>query len=380
MIFFLSSVGTVDHYTDFNTNNISLDCCATTATVYNVQYIIFDIHNNNTLLRIQLSYNTATTTIFYDRNDSSYYHPSTVLCPVYQRARIFLVIFFLSLVGAIGRDTDFRLLDQGIVGYLYHLQILLFNLQDSLSSKPASSPTTVLLSAITIMKALYESNNNPPSFDTNTNYDSSDSLDGVATTVGDTEVEASPRSHSMQRDINSSPSVHYDKNSSDIMMTTQVYSSSSSLPSKLSNKYVTFSDVANTVIRTTTSNDTVYNLYFDATFDTAFDNITFIASDDNGDNNGESHDPVYQFIIIDSATTACRTYTVAGGTPSAIMTTTALCSSYSMQRDINPYNTIYDLYFYTVVAIIVAVAPAVAPAVANAVTMSNILHSNILRL
>jgi len=38
------------------------------------------------------------------------------------------------------------------------------------------------------------------------------------------------------------------------MMTTQVYLSLSSLPSKLSNKYVTFSAVANAVIFTTISN------------------------------------------------------------------------------------------------------------------------------
>ena len=76
---------------------------------------------------MKLSYHTATTTttIFYDRNDSSYYHTSTVLCPVYPRN--FFVIFFVSPVG---RDTDFHLIDQGKVGYLYHLQILLYNLQD----------------------------------------------------------------------------------------------------------------------------------------------------------------------------------------------------------------------------------------------------------
>ena len=45
--------------------------------------------------------------------------------------RTFFAIFFLSPVGC---DTDFHLIDQGKVGYLYHLQILLiFNLQDSLS-------------------------------------------------------------------------------------------------------------------------------------------------------------------------------------------------------------------------------------------------------
>ena len=44
------------------------------------------------------------------------------------------MIFFLSPVGAVGCDTDFHLIDQGKVGYLYHLQILLFNLQDASSS------------------------------------------------------------------------------------------------------------------------------------------------------------------------------------------------------------------------------------------------------
>ena len=42
--------------------------------------------------------------------------------------RIFFVVFFLSPVGAVGCETDFHLIDQGKVGYLYHLQITHFPL------------------------------------------------------------------------------------------------------------------------------------------------------------------------------------------------------------------------------------------------------------
>ena len=54
-------------------------------------------------------------------------------------ARKFVVIFFISPVGAVDRDSDFHLIDQGKVGYLYHLQILLFDLQDSSLSTNVSS-------------------------------------------------------------------------------------------------------------------------------------------------------------------------------------------------------------------------------------------------
>ena len=43
--------------------------------------------------------------------------------------RTFFVIFFFSPVDVVGGDTDFHLIDQRKVGYLYHLQMLLFNLQ-----------------------------------------------------------------------------------------------------------------------------------------------------------------------------------------------------------------------------------------------------------
>ena len=65
------------------------------------------------------------------------------------------------------------------MGYLYHLRVLLLNLRSLLSLKTSSSSLTLLLSVITIITGLYESNNNPISFDTNNNYDSSDSLDSA---------------------------------------------------------------------------------------------------------------------------------------------------------------------------------------------------------
>ena len=41
------------------------------------------------------------------------------------------MIFFLSAVAVVPATDIHLLLDQGSVGYLYHLQILLFNLQDA---------------------------------------------------------------------------------------------------------------------------------------------------------------------------------------------------------------------------------------------------------
>ena len=68
--------------------------------------------------------------------------------------RSFVVIFFISPVGAVDRDFDFHLIDQGKVGYLYHLQILLFNLQDSSLSNNVSS------SSYSLWLNLYLNNNN----------------------------------------------------------------------------------------------------------------------------------------------------------------------------------------------------------------------------
>ena len=71
---------------------------------------------------------------------------------------IFFVNLFLSSV--VDFNTNFHLEDQGKVGYLYHLQILLFNLQDmlSLSSKNASSSLTLL---VLLTTQYYNTNNNP---------------------------------------------------------------------------------------------------------------------------------------------------------------------------------------------------------------------------
>ena len=98
----------------------------------------------------------------------------------------FFVIFSLSPVDAIVRDTDFHLLDQGKVGYLYHLQILFFNLQDSSPSDNISPSSYTLwldlrqyinnghagdnngsFGRVTKITASYDSNNNPPSSNNN---------------------------------------------------------------------------------------------------------------------------------------------------------------------------------------------------------------------
>ena len=63
------------------------------------------------------------------------------------------MIFLLPPV--VGCDTGYHLLDQGKVGYLYHLQILLFNLQDALSSDNVSSSLSTLL-----LMCQYNNNNN----------------------------------------------------------------------------------------------------------------------------------------------------------------------------------------------------------------------------
>ena len=62
---------------------------------------------------------------------------------------------FLSPVSAFDRDTDFHLIDQGKVGYLYHLQILLFfNLQDDNNVNGVNDVT--ISDVATMMKTIYE--------------------------------------------------------------------------------------------------------------------------------------------------------------------------------------------------------------------------------
>ena len=51
--------------------------------------------------------------------------------------------FFLSPV--VDSDNDFHLLDQGSMDYLYHLQILFFNLEDASPSDNVSSSSMLLL-------------------------------------------------------------------------------------------------------------------------------------------------------------------------------------------------------------------------------------------
>ena len=58
--------------------------------------------------------------------------------------RTFFVIFFISLVGAVGCNTAFHLIDQGKVGYLYHRQILFFNLHDASPPNNVSSLLYIL--------------------------------------------------------------------------------------------------------------------------------------------------------------------------------------------------------------------------------------------
>ena len=161
-----------------------LDYCTATSTVYTVQYVQDDnniigdnnitisdvatmtttIYESNAILVITkiapAIYNkapstgnnssttvTMTTQIYLSSSSSSSILWLNLRCDNYSA---FFVIIFLSPIGAVGRDTDFHLIDQGKVGYLYHLQILLFFiLQDaSPSENVLSSSSTLLLNLI----------------------------------------------------------------------------------------------------------------------------------------------------------------------------------------------------------------------------------------
>ena len=67
------------------------------------------------------------------------------------------VIFFLYPVGAVDCDTDFHLIDQGKVGYLYRLQTLLFfNLQDDNNINGVNNVT--ISDVATMPTTIYKSN------------------------------------------------------------------------------------------------------------------------------------------------------------------------------------------------------------------------------
>eukprot|EP00751_Fragilariopsis_kerguelensis_P043859 CAMPEP_0170992798 /NCGR_PEP_ID=MMETSP0736-20130129/9953_1 /TAXON_ID=186038 /ORGANISM="Fragilariopsis kerguelensis, Strain L26-C5" /LENGTH=596 /DNA_ID=CAMNT_0011418315 /DNA_START=608 /DNA_END=2395 /DNA_ORIENTATION=- len=195
VIFFLPPIGTVHSDTDITTNNNLLECSTATSTVYTAQYVKDD--NNVTTSDVAM----MTTTIYESNaatiadNDSSatiamipqlYSSPSEhvsslssstlwlhLRCDNYNA---FLVILFLSPVGtvtllrfwsnlflspAVDSTTTFHLIDQGKVGYLYHLQILLFfNLQDASLRNNVSSLYTLWLD-------LHQHNNNGRAGDNN---------------------------------------------------------------------------------------------------------------------------------------------------------------------------------------------------------------------
>ena len=72
MIFFLSPVDTVDRDTDFNNtnNNIPLDYCTATSTVYTVQYV----HGDNNIIVHNITISdvaTMTTTIYKSHDDTT---------------------------------------------------------------------------------------------------------------------------------------------------------------------------------------------------------------------------------------------------------------------------------------------------------------------
>ena len=122
-----------------------------------------------TVTLLQLRFSCVTTTIFWSQqlkiSNSTYTAPSPVqaiattilrskrlnllslLRSIFRLQRLNFLSYSkcLSPVGAVGRATDFHLIDQGKVGYLYHLQILLFNLQDALTSVHLSSSLSTLL-------------------------------------------------------------------------------------------------------------------------------------------------------------------------------------------------------------------------------------------
>ena len=133
VIFFFSPVGTVTLLqlilsyvtTTFQSNRLKLLSHSTTFNVTNI-------------LRLR----RLVTLLSYSSTPSA--TVQAIVTSIYKSnpSRIFFVIFFLSSVGAVDRDTDFHLIDQGKVGYLYHLQILLFNLQDASSSSLSSNNTS----------------------------------------------------------------------------------------------------------------------------------------------------------------------------------------------------------------------------------------------
>ena len=179
------------------------------------------------------------------------------------------MIFFLFPV--VDSTTVFHLIDQRKMGYLYHLQILLFNLQDSLSLLNNDNTMYLILlisfydqhnlllllrnndTAVTTITANYGSNKNTSSYDMldadkmvtlNTNALYTDDIDEISFTavLMTTSLYGFP-SYDIDADL-SAVSVANEATLTTVMMTTQVCSS----PSSLSTIVTMMTDNINTAV------------------------------------------------------------------------------------------------------------------------------------
>jgi len=287
-----------------------------------------DITGSNSIIVTLKTYNTIylyhLQTLLFDLHDASSLSSSSS-STLWLNLRCFFVISFLSPV--VDSGTHFLLVDQGKVGYLFHLQISIFcNLQDDNNVNGVNSVNDVTTSDVaTVTTTIYESNTRyTVDYDNNLYFDTTLYLVLMQILLYDQLLYGTAHILRLQQ------------------LTLLSYGTTFNIVSA----------VVGTIFIKPYNN--AYDFDLNITFATVFNNITFIASDD-GATNGEassavtlqSYNPIYQFIIsIDPATTVRRTYTVAGRAPSAITMTTQVYSSSPSPSTIIPGNSSpssYDL-------------------------------------
>jgi len=234
--------------------------------------------------------------------------------PILQSKRLdFLSHSPIGAIDAVGRDTDFHIIDQGKVGYLYHLQILLFyNLQDE---NNINGVNNVTISDVVTMTAFHEM---PSAFHNGIIATNNDAVSSTAVTIMTTVFDGRTG------------------NNDGI--------SSAAIADKAQYDYYD-GDTGNESLATVTlrTYDTVHNLYFDITFDTALHtaiDTTFTSA---------SHvSPSYD---IDSTSSAIydEDSSVVTTSPSVSIADEATSSVTLSTRDfdiaLKTYDTVYDSYF-----------------------------------